>query len=102
MVHAQCTVMTNRGFAMLGDRLYMATLDDRLPKTHVFPVVGKLRSAIQADNIRFALDGTEFDRVCPRKRGLSMLTAKNKVEEWPYHRNPQDKFTISNRSGRRI
>jgi hypothetical protein len=24
-----------------------------------------------------------------------MLTAKNKVEEWPYHPNPQDKFTIS-------
>jgi PQQ-dependent dehydrogenase (methanol/ethanol family) len=30
MVHAQCTVMTNRGFAMLGDRLYMATLDAHL------------------------------------------------------------------------
>ena len=29
-VHAQCTVMTNRGFAMLGDRLYMATLDAHL------------------------------------------------------------------------
>ena len=25
-----CTVMTNRGFAMLGDRLYMATLDSHL------------------------------------------------------------------------
>jgi hypothetical protein len=24
-----------------------------------------------------------------------MLTSKNKVEEWPYHPNPQDKFTIS-------
>src|SRR5215813_4583728 len=24
-----------------------------------------------------------------------MLTAKNKVEEWPYHPNPQYKFTIS-------
>jgi alcohol dehydrogenase (cytochrome c) len=29
-VHAQCTVMTNRGFAILGDRLYMATLDAHL------------------------------------------------------------------------
>src|SRR5579863_1574553 len=29
-VHAQCTVMTNRGFAILGDRLYIATLDAHL------------------------------------------------------------------------
>jgi alcohol dehydrogenase (cytochrome c) len=29
-VRAQCTVMTNRGFAILGDRLYMATLDAHL------------------------------------------------------------------------
>ena len=29
-VHAYCTVMTNRGFAILGDRLYLATLDTRL------------------------------------------------------------------------
>src|SRR5579872_4650994 len=29
-VHSQCTVMTNRGFAILGDRLYMATLDAHL------------------------------------------------------------------------
>jgi PQQ-dependent dehydrogenase (methanol/ethanol family) len=29
-VHSQCTVMTNRGLAILGDRLYMATLDAHL------------------------------------------------------------------------
>jgi alcohol dehydrogenase (cytochrome c) len=29
-VHKNCTVMTNRGFAILGDRLYMATLDTHL------------------------------------------------------------------------
>ncbi|MEO8658997.1 MAG: PQQ-dependent dehydrogenase, methanol/ethanol family, partial [Bryobacteraceae bacterium] len=29
-VHSQCTVMTNRGFAMLGDRLYLGTLDAHL------------------------------------------------------------------------
>ncbi len=29
-VHAPCTVMTNRGFAILGDRLYLATLDAHL------------------------------------------------------------------------
>ncbi|MDQ6698679.1 MAG: c-type cytochrome, partial [Acidobacteriota bacterium] len=29
-VHSHCTVMTNRGFAVLGDRLYMATLDAHL------------------------------------------------------------------------
>jgi PQQ-dependent dehydrogenase (methanol/ethanol family) len=29
-IHANCTVMTNRGFATLGDRLYMATLDAHL------------------------------------------------------------------------
>src|SRR6266481_9506365 len=61
----------------------------------MFPIVGKLHSAIQADNIRLNLAGAEFDRLLPRKRGLSMLTAKNKVEERPYHPNPQDKFTIS-------
>jgi hypothetical protein len=64
---------------------------DRLPKTHVFPIVGKLLSAIQADNVRFALAAIEFDRLLLRKRGLSTLTAKNKVEEWPNHPNPQDK-----------
>ena len=59
----------------------------------MFPIVGKLHSAIQADNIRLNLAAAEFDRLLPRKRGLSMLTAKNKVEEWPYHPNPQDKST---------
>ncbi|MCI0622390.1 MAG: PQQ-binding-like beta-propeller repeat protein [Acidobacteria bacterium] len=29
-IHRQCTVMTNRGFAILGDRLYQATLDAHL------------------------------------------------------------------------
>lgn len=29
-VHSHCTVMTNRGFAILGDRLYLATLDAHL------------------------------------------------------------------------
>jgi PQQ-dependent dehydrogenase (methanol/ethanol family) len=29
-IHANCTVMTNRGLAILGDRLYMATLDAHL------------------------------------------------------------------------
>ncbi|MEO8126143.1 MAG: PQQ-dependent dehydrogenase, methanol/ethanol family [Bryobacteraceae bacterium] len=29
-VHSNCTVMTNRGFAVLGDRLYLATLDTHL------------------------------------------------------------------------
>ncbi|MBM3762492.1 MAG: PQQ-dependent dehydrogenase, methanol/ethanol family [Acidobacteria bacterium] len=29
-IASHCTVMTNRGFAMLGDRLYMATLDTHL------------------------------------------------------------------------
>jgi len=29
-IHANCTVMTNRGFAVLGNSLYMATLDSHL------------------------------------------------------------------------
>ena len=29
-VASHCTVMTNRGFAILGDRLFMATLDTHL------------------------------------------------------------------------
>jgi PQQ-dependent dehydrogenase (methanol/ethanol family) len=29
-IHSNCTVMTNRGFAILGNRLYMATLDSHL------------------------------------------------------------------------
>src|SRR5206468_4506681 len=29
-IHQPCTVMTNRGFAILGDRLYMGTLDTHL------------------------------------------------------------------------
>jgi hypothetical protein len=73
---------------LTGEALRAARYINRLPKTHIFPIVGKLHSAIQADNIRFALAAAEFDRLLPRKRGLSMLTAKNKVEEWPYHPNP--------------
>jgi hypothetical protein len=32
-VRSQCTVMTNRGFGILGDRLYMATLDMHLGRS---------------------------------------------------------------------
>ena len=87
---------------LTGEILRAAGNIDRLPETHVFPIVSKLLSAIQADNVRFALAAAEFDRLRPRKRGLSMLTAKNKVEEWPYHPNPQDKSTIFDRSGGRV
>ena len=79
---------------LTGEILWAARNIDRIPKTHIFPIVGKLHSAIQADNIRFAVAATKFDRLRPWKRGLSMLTAKNKVEEWPYHPNPLDKSTI--------
>jgi PQQ-dependent dehydrogenase (methanol/ethanol family) len=40
-VAAHCTVMTNRGFAILGDRLYMATLD-----THLVSLDAKTGSVI--------------------------------------------------------
>jgi hypothetical protein len=87
---------------LTGEILRAARNIDGLPKTHVFPIVGKLLSAIQADNVRFALTVTKFVGLLPRKRGLSMLTAKNKVEEWPYHPNPLDQSTIFDRSGGRV
>ena len=40
-VRSQCTVMTNRGFGILGDRLYMATLD-----THLVALDAKTGSVI--------------------------------------------------------
>lgn len=40
-VRSQCTVMTNRGFGILGDRLYMATLD-----THLVALDGKTGNVI--------------------------------------------------------
>ncbi len=40
-VHSYCTVMTNRGFSMLGDRLYLATLD-----THLVALDGKTGNTI--------------------------------------------------------
>ena len=75
---------------------------DRFPEPHIFPIVGKLRSTIQADNIRFALVVAGCPHLASRKRGPSMLTAKNKVEEWPYHPNPQDKFTITSFRQKRL
>lgn len=40
-IHAACTVMTNRGFGILGDRLYLATLD-----THLVALDAKTGSVI--------------------------------------------------------
>jgi len=64
---------------LTGEILRAARNIDGLPKTHVFPIVRKLLSTIQADNIRFLLSATGFDRLRSRKRGPPMLTAKNKV-----------------------
>jgi hypothetical protein len=66
---------------------------DGLPETHVLPIVGKLLSTIQADDIRFTPVLTGFHRLRPRKLGPSMLTSKNKVQERPHHSKPQDKPT---------
>jgi hypothetical protein len=68
---------------------------DSLPETHILPIVGKLLSAIQADNIRFGVAATEIDCLLLRKCGLSMLTAENKAEERRDHPDPKNKFTIS-------
>jgi alcohol dehydrogenase (cytochrome c) len=40
-IHQPCTVMTNRGFAILGDRLYMGTLD-----THLVALDAKIGNVI--------------------------------------------------------
>ena len=73
----------------------MARGIDSLPETHIFPIIGKLLSAIQADNIHFGVGAIEIDCLLLRKCGLSMLTAENEAEERRDHPDPKNKSTIS-------
>ena len=77
-VHNYCTVMTNRGFAALGDRLYMATLD-----THLVALDAKTGNTIwdvEVDDYKkgysitlapLALDGKVFVGVTSGECGLN-------------------------------
>lgn len=63
-VHSHCTVMTNRGVAILGDRLYLGTLDARLvaldAKTGnvIFDVeVGNYKDGLSITHAPLAIDG---------------------------------------------
>jgi alcohol dehydrogenase (cytochrome c) len=63
-VHSQCTMMTNRGFAILGDRLYMATLDAHLVALDAKTgsviwdvVVADYRQGLSINHAPLAIDG---------------------------------------------
>jgi alcohol dehydrogenase (cytochrome c) len=77
-VHSFCTVMTNRGFAALGDRLYMATLDTRLVALDA--KTGNVIWDIEVDDYRkgysitlapLAVDGKVFVGVTSGECGLN-------------------------------
>jgi PQQ-dependent dehydrogenase (methanol/ethanol family) len=99
-VASHCTVMTNRGFAMLGDRLYMATLD-----THLVALDAKSGNVIwdiEVDDYKkgysithapLALDGKIIVGVtsgeCALTGWVDAYDAKTGKKLWRTHSTPQ-------------
>jgi PQQ-dependent dehydrogenase (methanol/ethanol family) len=99
-VASHCTVMTNRGFAMLGDRLYMATLD-----THLVALDAKSGNVIwdiEVDDYKkgysithapLAIDGKIIVGVtsgeCALTGWLDAYDAKTGKKLWRTHSTPQ-------------
>ena len=100
-VHNYCTVMTNRGFAALGDRLYMATLD-----THLVALDAKTGNTIwdvEVDDYKkgysitlapLALDGKVFVGVTSGECGLNgfvdAFDAETGKKLWRFWTIPQE------------
>ncbi len=99
-LHSYCTVVTNRGFAILGDRLYMATLD-----THLVALDAKTGNTIwdvAVDDYKkgysitlapLAVDGKVFVGVTSGECGLSgfldAFDAKTGKKLWRFWTVPQ-------------
>jgi len=99
-VHSHCTVMTNRGVAILGDRLYLATLDSHLvaldAKTGnlVWDVpVGDYKSGISITHAPLAIDGRIVVGVtageCALTGFLDAYDATTGAKLWRLHATPQ-------------
>ena len=100
-VHSYCTVMTNRGFSALGDRLYMATLD-----THLVALDAKTGNTIwdvEVDDYKkgysitlapLAFDGKVFVGVTSGECGLNgfvdAFDAKTGEKLWRFWTIPQE------------
>ncbi|HEU0124365.1 MAG TPA: PQQ-dependent dehydrogenase, methanol/ethanol family [Bryobacteraceae bacterium] len=99
-VASHCTVMTNRGFAMLGDRLYMATLDTRLVALDaksgnvIWDVeVGDYQKGYSITHAPLAIDGKIIVGVtsgeCALTGWVDAYDAKTGERLWRTHSTPQ-------------
>jgi alcohol dehydrogenase (cytochrome c) len=99
-VASHCTVMTNRGFAMLGDRLYMGTLDthlvalDSLTGRVVFDVeVDDYRKGFSITHAPLAIDGKIIVGVtsgeCALTGFVDAYDAKTGKRLWRTYSTPQ-------------
>jgi len=99
-VASHCTVMTNRGFAMLGDRLYLATLDTRLVALDaksgnvIWDVeVGDYKKGYSITHAPLAIDGKIIVGVtsgeCALTGWVDAFDAKTGKRLWRVHSTPQ-------------
>lgn len=99
-VASHCTVMTNRGFAMLGDRLYLATLDTRLVALDaksgnvLWDVeVGDYRKGYSITHAPLAIDGKIIVGVtsgeCALTGWVDAYDARTGKRLWRTHSTPQ-------------
>lgn len=99
-VASHCTVMTNRGFALLGDRLYMATLDTRLVALDaksgnvIWDVeVGDYQKGYSITHAPLAIDGKIIVGVtsgeCALTGWVDAYDARTGKRLWRTHSTPQ-------------
>ncbi|MFN0104480.1 MAG: PQQ-dependent dehydrogenase, methanol/ethanol family [Bryobacteraceae bacterium] len=99
-VASHCTVMTNRGFAILGDRLYMATLDTRLVALDaksgnvIWDIeVGDYTKGFSITHAPLAIDGKIIVGVtageCALTGWVDAYDAKTGKRLWRTHATPQ-------------
>ena len=72
-----------RALCLTGEALRAAGNIDGLPKTHVFPIVGKLLSAIEARNIRFALAFAGYPHLPSKSIHLTKISEVAHEHSWP-------------------
>jgi len=99
-VASHCTVMTNRGFAILGDRLYMGTLDTRLVALDaksgnvIWDIeVGDYTKGFSITHAPLAIDGKIIVGVtageCALTGWVDAYDAKTGKRLWRTHATPQ-------------
>jgi alcohol dehydrogenase (cytochrome c) len=99
-VHSHCTVMTNRGVAILGDRLYLATLDSHLvaldAKTGnvIWDIsVEDYKSGVSITHAPLAIDGRIIVGItageCALTGFIDAYDAATGAKLWRIHTTPQ-------------